>query len=52
MVVLEQIRALDRRRLHGYLGHCAIDKMCEIDIALRISVGLENTYNLKEEALP
>lgn len=27
-------------------------KMREIDAALRISVGLENTYNLEEEALP
>ena len=52
MVMLEQIRTLDRRRLHECLGHIAADKMYEIDIALRISVGLENTYNLKEEALP
>ena len=50
--MLEQIRTLDKQRLQGYLGHCATDKMCEIDIALRIGVGLENTYNLKEEALP
>ena len=50
--MLEQIRTLDGRRLQVYFGHFAIDKMCEINIALRISVGLENTYNLKEEALP
>ena len=52
MVMLEQIRTLDKQRLQGYLGHITTDKMCEIDIALRISVGLENTYNLKGEALP
>ena len=50
--MLEQIRTLDRRRLQGCLGHIATAQMCEIDIALRIGVGLENTYNLKEEALP
>ena len=51
--MLEQIRTLDKQRLQGYLGHIATDKMCEIDIALRISAGLENTYTLKEEeALP
>lgn len=50
--MLEQIRTLDRRRLQGCLGHIATAKMCEIDIALRIGAGLENTYNLKEEALP
>ena len=52
MVMLEQIRTLDKQRLQGYIGHIATNKMCEIDIALRISIGLENTYNLKEEALP
>ena len=52
MVMLEQIRTLDRERLQGYLGHIAEAKMREIDTALRISIGLENTYNLKEEALP
>lgn len=52
MVMLEQIRTLDRRRLQGYLGHIAATKMREVDIALRISIGLDNTYNLKEEALP
>lgn len=52
MVMLEQIRTLDKHRLQGYLGSLTTDKMREIDIALRISVGLENTYHLKEEALP
>lgn len=51
MVMLEQIRTLDRQRLHEYLGHVVTAEMREIDIALQISVGLESTYNLKE-ALP
>ena len=40
MVMLEQIRTLDRDRLHEYIGHLGTAKMCEINIALGISIGL------------
>lgn len=40
MVMLEQIRTLDRNRLYGYIGHLGAAKMHEINIALKISVGL------------
>lgn len=52
MVMLEQLRTLDKSRLQKYLGHITEAKMHEIDAALRISIGLEYTYNLKEEVLP
>jgi len=41
LVLMEQIRTLDKARLHGYV--CTLDSatMSEIDKALAISVGLE-----------
>ncbi len=43
MVMLEQIRTLDRGRLKTYIGNAGANKMREIDAALSISVGLQNT---------
>ena len=40
MVMLEQIRTLDRNRLYKYIGHLEAAKMPEINTALKISVGL------------
>ena len=40
MVMLEQIRTLDRNRLYKYIGHLEPAKMHEINTALKISVGL------------
>lgn len=40
MVMLEQLRTLDRNRLYGYIGHLGTVKMGEINIALGISIGL------------
>ncbi len=40
MVMLEQIRTLDRNRLYKYIGHLEAAKMHEINTALKISVGL------------
>ncbi len=43
MVMLEQIRTLDRTRLHQYLGCVSSEKMSEVDTALGISTGLSDT---------
>lgn len=40
MVMLEQLRTLDRTRLLEYMGSVAEEKMAEINTALQISVGL------------
>lgn len=40
MLLLEQIRTVDHRRLRGYIGQLGKEKMKEIDVALAISVGL------------
>lgn len=40
MVMLEQIRTLDRNRLYEYIGHLGTAKMQEVNTALKISVGL------------
>ena len=42
-VLLEQLRTLDRSRLSAYMGNVGADKMQEVNNALAISVGLENT---------
>ena len=39
-VLLEQLRTLDKSRLHEYVGSVSAEKMCEVDSALDISVGL------------
>lgn len=39
-VMLEQIRTLDKARLHAYLGNIGADKMNEINSALGVSIGL------------
>ena len=40
MVMLEQLRTLDKGRLHFQVGRIGADKMNEVDTALGISVGL------------
>lgn len=42
MVMLEQIRTLDRERLHQYLGCVSPEKMQEVNTALGISIGLSD----------
>ena len=44
MVMLEQLRTLDKSRLGKYMGSASGDKMVEVDVALNISVGLAETY--------
>lgn len=40
MVMLEQLRTLDRGRLQEHMGSVAEEKMTEVNTALQISVGL------------
>jgi len=40
LLLLEQIRTVDRRRLCGYIGQIGSDKMKKIDTALLISLGI------------
>lgn len=40
IVMLEQLRTLDRKRFRKYTGHLRATKMSEIDAALEISIGL------------
>ena len=43
MVMLEQIRTVATERLHTYLGVLDSNAMAEVDRALAVSVGLNNT---------
>jgi mRNA interferase MazF len=40
IVLLEQIRTIDKRRLRDYVGALDTDDMQEVDRALAVSVGL------------
>lgn len=44
MVLLEQLRTLDKSRLERYVGNVGTEKMKEIDHALDISVGLADFW--------
>lgn len=41
LVLLEQIRTIDRARLKEYIGTLDADAMCKVDKALAVSVGLK-----------
>ena len=41
LLLLEQLRTIDRKRLRGYIGRISKDKMLEVDAALAISIGIE-----------
>ncbi len=40
LLLLEQLRTIDRKRLCGYIGRVSRDKMLEVDAALAISIGI------------
>ena len=40
LLLLEQLRTIDRKRLRGYIGRISKEKMQEVDTALAISIGL------------
>ena len=43
VVLLEQIRTLDKRRLREHMGHVDGELMEKIDAAIAVSFGLQNT---------
>ena len=49
MIMLEQLRTLDKGRLHFQVGRITADRMDEVDAALRISIGLDAAYQQHEE---
>lgn len=42
-ILLEQLRTLDKSRLREYIGHINENVMQKIDVALSISIGLNDT---------
>ena len=40
LLLLEQRRTIDRKRLRGYIGRISKEKMLEVDAALAISIGI------------
>lgn len=40
LLLLEQLRTIDRKRLCGYIGRISKEKMLEVDAALAISIGI------------
>ena len=40
LLLLEQQRTIDRKRLRGYIGRISKEKMLEVDTALAISMGI------------
>ena len=40
LLLLEQLRTIDRKWLRGYIGRISKEKMLEIDAALAISIGI------------
>jgi mRNA interferase MazF len=42
VVLLEQIRTLDRKRLKNQIGKVSAEQMAEVDRAIAVSLGLKN----------
>ena len=40
LLLLEQLRTIDRKRLRGYIRRISKEKMLEVDAALAISIGI------------
>ena len=40
LLLLEQLRTIDRKRLRGYIGRISKEKMLEVDADLAISIGI------------
>ena len=40
LLLLEQLRTIDRKRIRGYNGRISKEKMLEVDAALAISIGI------------
>ncbi|MBE5054904.1 type II toxin-antitoxin system PemK/MazF family toxin [Pseudoflavonifractor sp. DSM 107456] len=53
LLLLEQLRTIDRKRLRGYIGRISKEKMLEVDAALAISIGIgypneRRTHNVRK----
>jgi mRNA interferase MazF len=48
MVLLEQIRTIDKRRLLEYVGRVTLDEMSAIERALLVSVGIDAKNEAEE----
>jgi len=46
MVLIEQIRVIDKTRLIRYLGKLSEDEMKKIDYSIIIELGVNNKFNL------
>ncbi len=42
VILLEQVRTIDKRRLREKMGHLTADTMARVDGAISVSFGLEN----------
>lgn len=51
VVLLEQLRTLDKRRLKRYIGKLKKTSMNEVDRALAVSVGLSKLFCYKKDCL-
>ncbi len=40
IILLEQIRTIDKTRLGEYVGELTVEQMCKVDLAISISLGL------------
>ena len=40
LLLLEQLRTIDRKRLRGYIGRISKEKMLEVDVSPAISIGI------------
>ena len=49
VILLEQIRTIDKSRLENYIGKVNKDTMRKIDQALAVSVGLTDIYSTEKE---
>ncbi len=48
VILLEQIRTLDKRRLRERMGHLDEERMRQVDRALSVSFGLENAVRAQD----
>lgn len=49
VVLMEQIRVLDKSRLGEYIGHLEAERMKDVEYAMAVSLGLFDDTGLEEE---
>ena len=52
IILLEQLRTIDKRRLYGYIGHLSEDHIAGMDHALAVSIDLIEEPQSKKPAPP